>query len=102
MAFAPPWTYSPISGLPWAPSGRPGKDSLDMFLRKKYAFLLMAGALLLCAAPAWAQQSFGSVGGIVHDSQGAVIPNAKVVLTNQEQGAIVRELTTSSEGNFDI
>src|SRR5205823_4356721 len=23
MAFAPPWTYSPISGLPWAPAVRP-------------------------------------------------------------------------------
>ena len=58
--------------------------------------------LLLCNLPAPAQQSFGSISGIVQDGQGAVIPNAKVVLTNVAQGAVVRELTTSAEGTFVI
>src|SRR5438876_9791993 len=73
-----------------------------MSLLKKLAFLRLAGALLLCAVPAPAQQSFGSISGVVQDSQGAVIPNAKVELKNQAQGAVVRDLTTSTEGTFVI
>jgi hypothetical protein len=52
--------------------------------------------------PASAQQSFGSISGVVQDSQGAVVPNAKVTVVNEGQGAAVRELLTSSEGTFDI
>src|SRR5689334_9415228 len=73
-----------------------------MSLRKTLAFPAFACAWILFAAPARAQQSFGSIGGAVHDSQGAVIANAAVVLVNQDQGAIVREVVTSSEGTFDI
>src|SRR5712691_6257476 len=70
--------------------------------RKQFALSLVAGALLLCGTTASAQQSFGSISGVVQDGQGAVIPNAKVELTNVGQGAVVRELTTSSEGTFAI
>src|SRR5438105_619239 len=83
-------------------SRHPRKDTRRMFLLKTSVFPLLAGVLLVCAAPASAQQSFGSIGGVVHDSQGAVIANAKVVLTNQDQGAVMRELISSSEGTFDI
>ncbi|PWU05744.1 MAG: hypothetical protein C5B51_13890, partial [Terriglobia bacterium] len=62
----------------------------------------VACALILFAAPARAQQSFGSIGGLVQDGQGAVVPSAKVVLTNQDQGAVAREVITSAEGTFDI
>src|SRR5689334_12192611 len=61
---------------------------------------LFTCAVLFCALPISAQQSFGSISGVVQDSQGAVVPNAKVELTNQAQGAVVRELITSSEGTF--
>src|SRR5436309_6676694 len=64
--------------------------------------ILLTGALLLCAATASAQQSFGSLSGVVQDGQGAVIPNAKVELTNTAQGVVVRELMTSAEGSFVI
>src|SRR5712691_6802062 len=70
--------------------------------RNQSALSLAAGALLLCGSTASAQQSFGSISGVVQDGQGAVIPNAKVELTNVGQGAVVRELTTSSEGTFAI
>ena len=40
--------------------------------------LLLAAATL--SLPVAAQQSSGSISGIVHDSQGAVIPAAKVTL----------------------
>jgi len=49
--------------------------------------------------PVAAQQSSGSISGVVQDAQGAVIPAAKVVLTNQAQGA-TREVATNADGTF--
>src|SRR5438128_244010 len=74
----------------------------DFRLMKQSAVTLLAGAQLLCGTTAYAQQSFGSISGVVQDGQGAVILNAKVELTNTAQGAVVRELTTSTEGTFVI
>ena len=74
----------------------------DFQLMKQSAVTLLAGAQLLCGTTAYAQQSFGSISGVVQDGQGAVILNAKVELTNTAQGAVVRELMTSSEGTFVI
>src|SRR5437870_10011975 len=70
--------------------------------RNQSALCLAVGALLLCGSTASAQQSFGSISGVVQDGQGAVIPNAKVELTNTAQGVVVREVTTSTEGTFVI
>jgi hypothetical protein len=52
-------------------------------------------------ANTWAQNDLealqpGQVGGVVVDSQGAVIPNAEVTVTNTQTGA---SLTTQSDGN---
>src|SRR2546428_13523402 len=74
----------------------------DFRLMKQSAVTLLAGAQLLCGTTAYAQQSFGSSSGVVKDGQGAVIPNAKVELTNTAQGAVVREVTTSAEDTFVI
>jgi hypothetical protein len=71
-----------------------------MFPDRKSILSLLIGVLLLGAIPAFAQQSFGSISGAVMDSQGAVVPNAKVELTNEAQGAVVRALLSSSEGTF--
>ncbi|SPF51083.1 putative TonB-dependent receptor, plug [Candidatus Sulfopaludibacter sp. SbA4] len=60
----------------------------------------LAVALILCVVPFFGQQSSGSISGVVQDSQGAVVPNAKVTLLNQGQGAVARELQTSAEGTF--
>src|SRR6266516_3731480 len=70
--------------------------------RKPSAVTLLAGAMLLCGSTGSAQQSFGSISGVVQDGQGAVIPSAKVELTNTAQGAVAREVTTSAEGTFVI
>jgi hypothetical protein len=43
---------------------------------------------------------FGSVSGIVLDSSGSAVPNAKVVVENSSKG-IRRELTTSPQGDFN-
>ena len=61
---------------------------------------LLAFATLLTALVLRAQNTAGSISGVVQDAQGAVIPGAKVTLTNQAQGAVSRELPTSSEGSF--
>jgi hypothetical protein len=42
------------------------------------------------------------ISSVVQDSQGGVVPNARITLTNQAQGAVVRELDTSMEGTFVI
>jgi hypothetical protein len=59
-------------------------------------------AVLLLVAPlAIAQITTGSIAGSVVDPQGAVIPNAKVTLTNTAQGAAsAREVSSSGEGTF--
>ena len=48
-----------------------------------------------------AQGTIGSIAGLITDPSGAVMPNAKLTLTNTTQGAASsRELTTNNEGLF--
>jgi hypothetical protein len=54
---------------------------------------------LLVALPVAAQRIDGDLSGVVKDSQGAVIPKAKVVITNEATG-LSRELETTSVGSF--
>src|SRR5438876_407125 len=67
---------------------------LPMFLTYRCLVLaaLLAGAL-------WAQTGSGVVKGTVTDSSKAVIPSAKLVLTNQETN-ISRQATSSPEGTY--
>jgi len=46
------------------------------------------------------QSTSGSISGIVQDSQGAVIPGAKVTALNQDQNAINGEIATDGAGVF--
>ncbi len=64
--------------------------------------LLRLSALFICATVAlFAQGTIGSISGLITDPSGAVMPNAKVTLTNTTQGAAsARELTTNNEGLF--
>ena len=59
--------------------------------------LLLVG--LLVPANAMAQVDMGSISGIVRDPSGAAIPNAKVVLTNQDTNITVSTMT-GSEGQY--
>jgi Carboxypeptidase regulatory-like domain/TonB dependent receptor len=64
---------------------------------------LVAAVFLLIAAASqvWAQASGGQSGisGTVKDSSGAVVPNAKVVISRATQGEL-RSITTNSSGVF--
>jgi hypothetical protein len=58
--------------------------------------------ILWSGLSALAQQSSGMISGVVQDTQGAVVPNARIELKNQEQGAVVRAMTSSADGTFTI
>src|SRR5690242_12553740 len=64
-------------------------------------FVLALAGLLTASAVLRAQNTAGSISGVVDDPQGAVIPAAKVTLTNEEQGAgSARTVSTTSDGTF--
>ena len=63
---------------------------------------LVSFLLFLLAAPALlvAQSTFGSILGTVTDSSGAVIPNAKVTITNLAENTSIT-LQTDAQGNYE-
>jgi hypothetical protein len=63
--------------------------------------MLAAFTAVVACAPAKAQAIGGLITGTVQDASGAVIPNAKVTLTNQAQGeASARAVPTTGDGIF--
>lgn len=62
--------------------------------------VLITAGLLFGGLIVRAQNSAGTISGVVEDAQGAVVPNAKVTLTNSAQGAVARDVLTSPEGTF--
>ncbi len=66
---------------------------------KRIVFALLAIALL--AAPAWAQFETGTVVGTLKDSTGAVVPGAKVTLTNTQTG-VTNEKTSDANGSYEF
>src|SRR4051794_928941 len=64
------------------------------------AALLVIVALMF-QLPMVAQNASGSLTGTVTDSTGAVIPNSKVVLTNQQTG-VTRETVSNASGVFNF
>ena len=67
----------------------------------KYAFVTLLALILVCASSVCAQSDRGAITGRVTDPVGAVVPQAKVTVTNIETNE-VRETATSDEGNFTI
>ena len=71
--------------------------------RRRFVAQFILGSALALACAAWplAAQTAGSIGGTIRDPQGAVIPGAKVTLTNREQGASsARQVESGAEGTF--
>src|SRR6185312_4188085 len=70
-------------------------------LLRAFGFTAVAALAGAVALPLAAQNTAGSITGVVQDSQGAVIPNAKVTLINSAQGAAsARTVDTNAEGTF--
>ena len=66
------------------------------------AWLVPVAVCALIGVPStlMAQGTSGSISGIVQDSQGALIPRAKVTAFNQDQNAVNGEVATDSAGVF--
>ncbi len=62
---------------------------------------LAALALVLWAAPSFAQFETATVVGTVRDTSGAVVPAAKVTLTNRATGVSVERMSDGN-GNFEF
>ena len=61
---------------------------------------LLGGIFLSFSASLRAQATTGEIHGVVQDPQQAVVPGAKVTLTNVGESAVVRQVETQSDGNF--
>src|SRR5215213_7102499 len=71
-----------------------------MQLRKCAMFALAMVAILAAAAPAGAQITTGNISGVVHDSQGGVIPGATVVLKSESRGTQIAPVVTNEAGVY--
>jgi hypothetical protein len=73
-----------------------------MHLHQESAFKAFAGCLLLAFASlffsvaAFGQANQGAIAGVVEDSSGAVVPNAKLTATGKSTGTVYQTVTTSS------
>lgn len=66
---------------------------------RRAGVMIAALCLLLCAIPLMGQMFLGSVVGLVTDSSGGVVPEAKVALTNTQTG-VQRETVTTAAGDY--
>src|SRR5262249_32103402 len=64
-------------------------------------FLAGISVAVVSAGIAFGQSTFGSITGVVLDATGAVVPSAKVSVTNEGTVA-VREAPSSSTGAFNV
>ncbi len=78
-----------------------GKMAKTRFRTIALRLVLFLGLLVLFSSPSWAQAlgSAGTVGGVVVDPNGAVIPNASVTIANAVTG-YKRTVNTESDGSF--
>src|SRR5208337_4695314 len=76
------------------------KEAIGRRISTAILCLLVTSMLMLAGrVPAGAQQVAGTLVGTVQDAQGAVIPNAKITVTNTETG-IVHTVTSNALGDY--
>ena len=63
--------------------------------------IFLVFALVLIARPAAAQQTTGSIAGVVVDDQSAAVPGATVTANNAETG-LTRTVTTNDAGVYQL
>ncbi len=74
------------------------KDKTGIF---ESAFITSFLFLFLASTAAFSQVTTGSILGTVHDSTGAVVPNATITITDTGKGTISTKQTNSS-GDYDV
>jgi hypothetical protein len=69
---------------------------------KKFSVTLLLAALVFfgCAWESVAQNTTGTISGTVSDSGGGGVAGATVTITNQDQNAVIRVVTTDESGQF--
>lgn len=70
-------------------------------MSRSIRFLAMLGLIILSGGIALAQVKSSSITGIITDPSGAVVPNASVVVTNQDTN-IATEVKTNAEGSYNV
>jgi hypothetical protein len=70
-------------------------------MHRALALLLCGACLIFPVSPAFGQTTLATVTGTVTDPSGAVLPGAKVSVTNEGEGT-VRAVTTGSSGVFTV
>lgn len=73
--------------------------SLNGFCGSRNLFWLVALTLVVSAA-GWSQEITGTIVGTVTDPSGAVVPGVKVTVTHTDRNAVIRTLTTDSNGDY--
>ncbi len=68
-------------------------------IKRVVSMVLLLG-LCLSAIPAVAQETTGSIVGIVKDPKGAVIAGATVTITSTDRNIVVRSVTTNDDGAY--
>jgi Carboxypeptidase regulatory-like domain len=63
--------------------------------------VLLVGLLVVFSGIVRGQSTFGTILGTVKDASGAVVPNAKVVITNTDEGS-ARTTDTNASGNYTL
>lgn len=61
----------------------------------------LVAVVVLAATPGAAQSTLGTIRGTVSDAQGAVVPGATVIVTDEDTG-VAREVVSTSEGLFEV
>src|SRR5437660_12056095 len=67
--------------------------------RKAFHTLVAGLGVLLLCLPAFSQLNSGSIAGAISDSSGALIPGAKVTVTDVERG-VSRSLVADEAGQY--
>jgi len=71
----------------------------SLSLRPKSSLLLALLFSLVALPSAWAQKDTGAIVGLVRDSSGAIVTDAKVTITDADRGTVL-SFTTNSDGEY--
>lgn len=71
---------------------------MGFFKRRRSAFLLAVLALILTTT-SYAQRDMGTITGTITDTQGGVVPNAKITITEVATG-LTYEVQSGTDGNY--